>query len=187
MFEFFFLKYNHIFINPLISFQIHSSSCSNNTSSNVCQRQSTRPANQKTPKINRRHSVNFDFDAQITKPLANSKSEIKNSQFEPFILSFSDLLSKAKPIQSNFKIALNNFNTNELVLDNLFDKNSITAGNIRPQTPPDFSPKFNTDFYKLCSDTFLNESNYALTQQQQHSQNPHQSLSVDHFHVSYQV
>ena len=42
--------------------------------------------------------------------------------------------------------------------------------------------KFNTDFYKLCSDTFLNESNYNLSQ----SNHTNTNQKLDRFKISYQ-
>ncbi len=52
----------------------------------------------------------------------------------------------------------------ELVLDNLFinqpASDNTSDKNLNIDTELN---KFNTDFYKLCSDTFLNESTYGLT------------------------
>ena len=42
--------------------------------------------------------------------------------------------------------------------------------------------KFNTDFYKLCSDTFLNESNYNLSQ----SNHTNTNQKIDRLKISYQ-
>lgn len=149
------------------------------------------------PKINRRHSIDFAFDLQSCKPIINSKSEGRNhSEMEPFILSFSDLLVKTKPstppspppsTTTKYQSCLNT----DLVLDNLFANNTFTqTTNQRNETQIETN-RFNTDFYKLCSDSF-NESNYALTHQNQNSQQQQQqqqsqhSLSLDRFQVSYQ-
>ena len=135
-----------------------------------------------TPKpINRRHSIDFAFDLQNQKPIINSKSEGRDhSQIEPFILSFSDLLEKPTTTTTTTEATTNNnkrscLNT-ELVLDNLFANNTLI------NEPIVETNKFNTDFYKLCSDSF-NESNYGITSQQQNQQ----SLSLDRFQVSYQL
>jgi len=80
------------------------------------------------------------------------------------ILSFSGLLDK--PIASEqdqlkpSKIKNLSCLKGELVLDNLFvnQPEIVSAGG----TGDTELNKFNTDFYKLCSDSFLNESTYGL-------------------------
>ena len=138
--------------------------------------------------MNRRHSINFEYEVQVEKPMAYSKSEINTGYIEPLVFSFSDLFDG----KTNSKQQDNNIGKNDDCNDvdnNVTDKSEALLDNlcnkVEQCTPVKISNKFNTDFYKLCSDTFLNESNYALAHP--NGQNSQQNLSVDRFHISYQV
>lgn len=121
--------------------------------------------------------------------MAYSKSEIQPGYIlNPFACSFSELF-KAPKDHSKIENRVNGDETIQetILIDNLCNNNNDNK-QVEHGTPVKINNKFNTDFYKLCSDTFLNESNYALTHPHQNTNGQHsQSLSVDRFHISYQV
>ena len=165
-------------------FKIHSSEISNSTcttnSSN--QRHSTTPISSGVVRhINRRHSDNLVCEIQTaSKSISCSKSDGKNAnRVEPFIVSFSDLLEKPamQPKQNTYDLTKMDCLKTELVLDNLFSHAPIDPQKTHAPNDSELN-KFNTDFYKLCSDT-LNESNYVLNAHNM----PNQSMSVDRFQI----
>lgn len=156
---------------------------------------STTPTNLRTARISRRHSINFEYEVQAMeqRPMAYSKSEIQPGYIlDPFVCSFSELLKAPKEhskIESGLDCDGDETGQDSVLIDNLCNNNNDINKQVEHGTPVKINNKFNTDFYKLCSDTFLNESNYALAHphQNKNGQNSHQSLSVDRFHISYQV